>query len=427
MHTLNTIKNTVNKIAIVDTHEHLMPPHDATARKRIDFGVLFTHYASSDLISAGMPPEDVRILNSVFSDDWPPRRKWQLTAPYYELTRNTTYMRVLRTSVHDLYNINDLSQDTVDELSSKINAANHPGRIREVFNLANIDVAMNQWWDHPITSRKPYPDIFIYDMTDGFSSMKKLDALKEDSQMDVSCLEDYLGLIDFYFEKYAQVSGAFKISRAYDRPIFFDEVEKSEAARIMDRFLENKTGDTPNGLRPLEDYIVHYLINRCIEYRLPIKVHTGLQEGNSGDITHSRASLLINLFQKYPDARFDIYHASWPYADELTAICKTWPNVWIDFCWLWAISPGAASRHLAEMLDTIPANKIHGFGGDYIFPEGVYGQSIVARNEISRVLSEKVENGIFSEDYAIETATRLLRTNALTNFDLEHKHNLSST
>ena len=73
------------------------------------------------------------------------------------------------------------------------------------------------------------------------------------------------------------------------------------------------------------------------------------------------------------------------------------------------------------MLDTVPANKIHGFGGDYIFVEGSYGHAVIARREIARVLCEKVEEGRFSEEYAVEVGHMLLRDNALENFALNKR------
>ena len=50
--------------------------------------------------------------------------------------------------------------------------------------------------------------------------------------------------------------------------------------------------------------------------------------------------------------------------------------------------------------------------------EGSYGHAVIARREIARVLAEKVEEGRFSESYALEVGRMLLRDNALANFGL---------
>ncbi|MGB9588867.1 MAG: hypothetical protein ACPL7O_11865, partial [Armatimonadota bacterium] len=115
---------------------------------------------------------------------------------------------------------------------------------------------------------------------------------------------------------------------------------------------------------------------------------------------------------------------SWPYTEELIDICKNFANVYVDFAWAWIINPPACRRFLSDMLETVPLTKIHGFGGDFIFVEGSYGHSVIARREITRVLAEKVEEGRFSEEYAVYIANRLLRENANENFRIEEKRKI---
>ena len=104
------IGDAVAAIRIVDTHEHLLSEEERN-RAALDFGYLFPHYASSDLVSAGMSPavpEAVR-LNSrpVLSEriarigwirrlpplpapprsDLLPEERWNAFAPYWERTR----------------------------------------------------------------------------------------------------------------------------------------------------------------------------------------------------------------------------------------------------------------------------------------------------------------------------------------------------
>ena len=49
------ITDAVGGIRLVDTHEHLFSEEERN-RAALAFGYLFPHYASSDLISSGMPP-----------------------------------------------------------------------------------------------------------------------------------------------------------------------------------------------------------------------------------------------------------------------------------------------------------------------------------------------------------------------------------
>jgi hypothetical protein len=101
------------------------------------------------------------------------------------------------------------------------------------------------------------------------------------------------------------------------------------------------------------------------------------------------------------------------------ALAKNFGCVWLDLCWLYIISPTAAARMLHEAIETLPSNKIFAFGGDFIIPEGAYGHSVMARRVVSRVLTEKVEDGYLSEDEAVALARRILRENAAEFFRLK--------
>jgi predicted TIM-barrel fold metal-dependent hydrolase len=118
------------------------------------------------------------------------------------------------------------------------------------------------------------------------------------------------------------------------------------------------------------------------------------------------------LFREYRNVRFDIFHGAYPYSGELAALAKNFQNVYIDLCWLHMISPIHARSALSEWLDTVPSNKIFGFGGDYRFIEGVYGHAVLARANIVQVLVDKVKEGIMSVPQAIQLASRLLHDNA---------------
>ena len=73
--------------------------------------------------------------------------------------------------------------------------------------------------------------------------------------------------------------------------------------------------------------------------------------------TRGPASSLASLFFKYPTAHFDIYHISYPYEGELITLAKNFPNVAVDFCWMWIINPATARWALAEFLDAVRSTR----------------------------------------------------------------------
>ena len=415
----NRILAELKAVRIIDCHEHLQRESELPKGENIHVGRFFAHYASCDLVSAGMPPADMAKVQA--DPSLIPKDRWKLIAPYYRKAWNTAYCEALRIACRDLYGVDDLSENTVDALTDAMRKQIKPGFTRTVFDKAGIDYATN----HPFAPKQIFnPDFnfecFMCDMVDGFTCFPIPDLAKQ-SNIDILCLDDYLKVIDFYFARDARCADAYKIGRAYDRTLFFEDVPRSAVEKTFNRLLAFNDRHDRRDIQALEDFILHYLCHKCGDYGLRMKFHTGIQEGNGNIITNSRAASMANIFLKYPKTPFDIFHISYPYEEEVAIMSKAFPNVTIDFCWVWAATPAVGRRALSDMLDTVPANKIHGFGGDYIFVEGAYAHAVMARREIARVLCEKVEEGRFSESHAVDVGRMLLRDNAIENFGLTER------
>lgn len=416
------IHSELSQIPIIDCHEHLQREREFPKKAdEIHIGRFFAHYANCDLITTGMPVEDMTKVQNESSIS--PKDRFKLIEPWYRKAWNTGYCESFRIAIRDLYEFEDFSESTVDALTDAMRKAIKPGFTRKVFDKANIDFALN----NPGAPKQVFNpdfnfDCFICDMVDCFTGFP-IPELASESGIDILCLDDYLKVIDFYFERDAKCASALKVPRAYDRTLYWEDVPKNAVEKTFNRLLAFNDRPDRKDIQALEDFILHVLCRKCGEYGIRMKFHTGLQEGNANVITNSRAALMANLFMKYPKTGFDIYHISYPYQEELVTLAKNFPNVSVDFCWMWIINPAAGRRALSDMLDAVPASKIHGFGGDYIFVEGTYGHAAIARREIARVLCEKVEECRFSEEYAIEVGRMLLRENALENFDLRDRRN----
>jgi hypothetical protein len=113
----------------------------------------------------------------------------------------------------------------------------------------------------------------------------------------------------------------------------------------------------------------------------------------------------------YPQARFDLFHGSFPYVSDMTVLGKYFPNVSLNMCWMHIMGPEVSRRALGEWLDAVPATKIFAFGGDYTVVEKVYGHLELARADVAQVLAGKVEAGRMSEADALKVARLVFREN----------------
>ena len=424
--TFRQIKATVDSIRLIDTHEHLVTEQLWLAQE-VDLFYWFQQpwmlqYAAAELVSAGMPEEDLEFIGD------PGRsleERWARMAPYWPGAKYTGFGQALRIAARDIYGVPDIDESTWRELSRRITESKKPGFFNRILEeMAGIDLMILDQIvlvDSFLAEGPPPRTVRVKRFDDTFISFDRetLDSLSTDYGSPIKSLDDLLAALDKAFEDIL-AQGYFvglKSALAYDRIIYYEETPRAEAERVFSKLLKRDLAFEER--KPLEDFMMHQVIQRAGKHDLPLQIHTGLQTGPGNIITNSKPTHLINLFQKYPGTKFVIFHGSFPYMGEMAVLAKNYRNVYLDMCWLPIISPTASRLWLHQWLETVPVNKIMAFGGDYQFPEGVYGHSLIARQVVAETLAEKVEAGYLNLSEAKEIARLLLRDNAIALFRLE--------
>jgi hypothetical protein len=409
------IKKHVESIRVIDTHEHLPSEKERIAEEVDVLATFYQYYASSDLISAGMPEEEfLKIWDTSNTLD----ERWEIFEPWWEKTRNTSYARALEIAARDLYNVEGISSETYQTLSQRMKERNrerlYPWVLKE---MSGIDVSILNMGSYDVDKSLFVPVLEFNDILRA-TDRTDVEAIGRSEGGLIHNLKDLCNVVRAKFDRLQGAVVGVKIPTAYNRSIFFEKTTFSEAeeafneiyrTRLFKRIEVPPKGDKRvpadvgvEKLIPMQNYLVHLIVQEAEARRLPIQIHTGFQEGNENIITHSKPTHLVNLFMEYKDALFDVFHGGWPYCGELGALAKNFPNVYIDMCWMYVISDSRARSALSEWLDEVPANKIMGFGGDYAFIEGVYGHA-----------ASKVDERTFSIDEAKKYATWLLRDNPM--------------
>jgi predicted TIM-barrel fold metal-dependent hydrolase len=427
------IRKYVDEIVLIDTHEHLMSEQDRTARDIDALSVLFRQYASSDLVSSGMKPEQ---LLTVIDPKIPLEERWKTISPFWENIRHTGYARALEIATRDLYGVDRLEEGTYRKLSRKMKEANRPGLYKWVLKekarierciVDPIDDLGRAYRPDKVDSEFFVPvaqfDDFV--MVNNIFDLKRLSARLG---VAIHTLPDLVRALEIQFEKSASQIAGVKIALAYFRTIQFEKTGHAEAEKAFNMIFRSQPLDwRPDSIigttltygpsleeaKPLQDFMMHRVIQLAAKHNLPVQIHTGLQEGYGNILSNSSPMSLVNLFIEYTDVNFDLFHGGYPFTGELGVLAKNFQNVYIDMCWLHIISPTRARTALSEWLETVPVNKIMGFGGDYVHVEGTYGHSVIARENIARVLTEKVNDQSMTLDEAKFVARKLLRENAL--------------
>jgi predicted TIM-barrel fold metal-dependent hydrolase len=418
------ITERINDMKWVDNHEHLSSPFLPEATFEMDLPYFLTHaYLFADLTSSGMPevfltPEKYKYLEKPFGEDQSEQR-WKELKPYIEKVRNTIYYRYLLIALRDLYGLEDdeIDDSNWKEISERIRekSKNHLelslsilDRMkvhRIILDISGTNLPNNKIVKDERLVQVVRMDEFVY------AGPTYMSIIKNFTDEKVHSFDDYTNVVDTAF-KAAKKAGAvaIKSTMAYIRSLNFDNVGRADAEKVFNRDLD-KVGQDEK--KVFQDYMMHLVCQKCAEYKFPLQIHTGIQAGNYNTITNARPTLLTNLFQKYPDVRFDLFHAGYPYIQEAAILAKYFPNVYLDACWLAHISPAAYKRGLNEWLEVVPSNKIFAWGGDHGILDHSYASLKMTKGLISEVLATKVATGYFSEKVALSVAERIVGGNAI--------------
>jgi hypothetical protein len=405
------IRDFIDSLKIIDTHEHMFNPEALKNTHFLDFTLLLQQNSYDDLISAGMPNS---VYDQIFNRPLSPTEKWRLIEPFWKNSFNTTSNRVILLAIRDLYGITQLNDSTVELLSSKIKSAYNGDWFNYVLkDRCRIDnVIQEQDFIGDKSEYVSYSDRFSDWLT--IRSKYRIDSLAVLQLEPIYTLDDFVKSMRLSFEEALKMGMVcVKINIAYERTLSFDHATEESARKVFRSLINGNEAFSvsPGEAKPLQDYMLHQMLEMAREFKLPVAVHTGIQAGSGNILGNSDPAKLTNLFFEYPDIKFVLYHGSYPYGGTLSSLVKTFKNVYLDMNWTYALSPSYAERYLSEWLETVPVSKIMAFGGDQRCVENTYGQLILAKQIISNVLIAKVKNGYFTESEAKTVAGMILHDN----------------
>ncbi len=423
------IKSEIEKIRIIDNHEHLPPENQRLKEEAPDFfDIVLRSYAGADISNIGNAfPYDKRYLDKSLNIE----ERWKSFLPIYERMRNTGYMRCVRIGIKKVHDIEISDASSIREINDSLKKLYKPGIYKKIiYDQGKIDCVLN-YFAYKKFNKDDYPDFFrvvrYLDNEIIFTKPEDIYDLEKRYNVLVHSLDDlekvYRKFID---ESIRDGVVGFKSAAAYLRTINYTTYTREKAESLLKKLLTFtkarwKQGEalTVSEGRELTNYCMHLMLKIIEEKGYPISFHTGLQTIGQNDIRWSNPQHLIPLFREYKNLNFDIFHGGFPYVTEFIELGKSWRNVFLNLCWNHIITPEGARTQLSELLECVPVNKIFAFGSDTKYPELVIGHLEMAKENCALVLAEKVLNGFFSYDEAVDFARRILRTNLIEFYKLK--------
>jgi len=413
---------------VADTHEHAMSESHWLSRGPADVLCdLFWHYSQKDLISAGASEESIQRL--IAGSDVSLEDRWRAIEPAWQAMRYTGYGEALRLQAKYCYGIEELTPDAFRQAQPRLAALRAAGaRYRFLHDVARIDHMQVNEFVFPAAADPVAPDFFLYDLSFatpcwGYFPPEHLGA-------EIRDLASLRRGIEAYFARYAPLAISVKNQMAYERPLSWRPRSDADAQNALAAVLQDKDPRKAGEEAQLciGDWCLARAVELTIQYSLPMKIHTGYYYNNNAmPLDRTRPGQLCPLFIAYPQARFVLMHAAYPYEHELTAIAKHFSNVRLDLCWAWAMDPLSTANFFRRYLHSAPINKLMAFGGDTHTPTASYAFLLQMKHWLAKALQAEIDEGFLKETQACEITDRVLHQNAYDCFDIAGKQALMRT
>jgi hypothetical protein len=424
----------IDEILLVDSHEHLglsgdvgVPDRETAPAERDwvegEWDILrdlFGNYVAADLVVAGANPDTVQRLVDPSAGDIESR--FSQVESVWEAVRHTGYGEGVRLIAAEVYGLDKLTLEGLERAQARLEELRRPGEmlrlLRETARLDHVQIDGNTWACEADVAE---PDFYLHDLSwwDFCNGEIKSEAILRQTGIEVRTIQDLQEAMATVFRLFSPCAIAVKSQHAYNRTLEWKERSESEAGRALGVVLAGEGVDDETRL-VLGDWCWARGVELAVEHDLPFKLHTGYYSRWSRmPVDRIRAGNLCELLRRYPDARFVLMHTAYPYTDELIAIAKHYPNVWVDMCWAWSIDPHGTLEFFRRFLHAVPANKLFAFGGDTFSPTNTFAYSIQARRWLTRALEKEVAEGDLTCEQAIRIAHRIMHENQYACFDIE--------
>lgn len=425
---LQSIRQKINEIPMVDAHTHVDAGH-LTARGLHD--ILLYHMHISDLYSAGCPSGE-RLEENASQEEI--ERRIIEAIPYIPYVENTSCAWGVRTILKNLYDWTEpVTLENWRKLDARIKQKYQDSNwSREILKKAGIEKVSTELWRGKDGSAN---DILFYAIEWAFFTRTQwgqydtallelehawnqevpgeplpvtTDISKLHFEKKVYTLEDLDEAIRYYCEKipYDKIVG---IASHFSTDIHYRSVTRQE----MEMALINRENAGEKERDIYANYIFEEFLKEydrqgrtaVLQFSIgaePLPYETGSK------LCMETVFEIASIMSRYPRIQFQFTLSNAHQNQALCTLARELPNVSLSGYWWHNFFPEYIRRVMSERLDMLPLNKQIGFFSDAYCLDWAYAKSLIVREALSQVLAQRVEQGQYTEEMAIEYAKQIL-------------------
>jgi glucuronate isomerase len=429
-----TLLDGLNEIPLLDVHTHLDASH-LTARGLHDIALY--HMVISDLVSAGCPSRG-RLSEDPGDDEVETRMEEAI--PFLNAIQNTSMSWGMRMILADLYGWREpITLENWRKLDGLIRERAEDGSwAGQILRKTGIRRASTELWrrrDGSQDCRLQYSlewafftrsqwgvyDIPLFELERAWNQEGPgaplpvtLGEERQKLERSIRNLEDVHAAIEHYVSHipYADIiSTAQHISTdihywQVSDDEMVDALERREWAGPIERdvyagyILEAFLGELESHA---ESLVYHFSIGAE-----PLPFETGSK------LRQETIFELAVIIERHPRLRFQALLSSEHANQAMCTLARELPNLSLAGYWWHNFFPGVMRKVISERLDMLAVNKQVGFFSDAYCLDWAYAKAALIRRQWAEVLAQKVEQGQYSIEQALEIAHQVFYESAKT-------------
>jgi len=422
--TYTSLYKLIESLPVVSSHEHHFPDEfhkGLTLERLFENSYLFTLAGSTGKTSLSsrdyLPSVRGKRMGYQIPIDDTGRRE-----EFLGNCRYNSYFVWLEKSLQHIYQFDEkIMPENWDRISHCIaekhsNDQVHLDILREVAGYRRV--VLDPYWNYG--SDLGHPEFFSPTMrTDMFVTSFHPDAPDHDGntpfvhypEAPTKSFDDYLDFLEILFTRWHNAGAVtMKSASAYDRSLRYGESDHKTAGKV---FFKPPSKVSPADRTAYEDFMFNWFCRLCAKFEVPFQIHTGL-----GKLSGSHPILLEPVILRYPEVHFVLFHAGYPWYDEMAGLLHNHSNISVDMVWVPLISTTGAVLVLHEFIEVVHSGDLIGWGGDAFTSEESFGALLAWRYVVARVLSEKVDDGYMNLSEAETLAHKLMYANVAKRYGL---------
>jgi len=427
---VDALENALGAVPILDVHTHLC---GAKLAARGLHDILLYHMVVSDLYSAGCPSGARLTQFPKWASKKEAHQRIAEALPYLRYIQNTSGWWGVRIILRDLYHWNEpvtsYNWRRLDELVRE--RADDGAWARSILKRANIQRTCAEYcrrgkgeaddvlqysleWGMFMRTQWGEYDTAVYDLERTWGRPPEAPVAilggvaRPAPDRTIKTLDDVHAAIKHYVDviPYEQVvSTAMGLSSDLDYRLPTDE----DMAGALKRRAQAGPAERDLYAAYIGEAFLSALEKRGDEILFQFSLGAEpLPFETASRISQKTLAQLAQMVARHPKLRFQCFISSRHANQTLCTLCRELPNFSLAGFWWHNFFPAAIRHVMAERLDMVPVNKQVGFFSDAYVVEWSYAKTVIVRRQMAQVLAEKVAQGQYTFDEALQVARAIL-------------------